>query len=105
MQSGGGSHGQAACERTHGQGGDVRRLAQRRVGRIEHLESPVQPKAVHEVGAHPAADLIGGFEQQHLASGGFQGAGRGEPGQAGTDDQHVSFHESLLAWSDTLARR
>src|SRR5207253_384528 len=63
------------------------RSAQEDLGR--HLEPAVEAEAVELVGADPAADGVGRFEDQERDADLAQSAGARQPGQLGADDQDV----------------
>lgn len=79
--------------------GQVECPARRGIGVVEHLEAPVELEPVDPVGAHPAADLVGGLEHEHVQTGAVQPARAAQPGQARADDDHVmtsSSHGEML---------
>ena len=82
------------------EGIEVDQPAQRRVGRVDDLKAAVAQEAVHEVGAHAAAHLVGGLHDDDRQSGALQGAGAGQTRQPGTHDQRVGVavpHRAVLA--------
>lgn len=60
-----------------------------RVAGVEHLEAAVDDEPVDPLGRQPAAGVLRGLDDVHVAPGRGQPGGRGEPGQPGTDDHDL----------------
>ena len=81
------------------QGGEIEGATGLGVGVVEHLEAPVEEETVDAVGPHPTAHLVGGLEHGHVETRPVQLPRTAEPGQPGTDHDHVmtsSSHEPML---------
>jgi hypothetical protein len=74
-----------------------------RVAGEQDLEAAVEPVAVHDIRADPAADRVGGLEHHHLAAGRPQGQRTGQPGEPGADDDDVSIGHAHAARSSSSA--
>lgn len=72
------------------------------VGGVVELKAPVEPVAVHQVGADPAADLVCRLEKADVETGRVEGAGCDESGQPSTDDHNGaalgSHRDQATAW-------
>jgi hypothetical protein len=74
-----------------------------RVAGEQDLEAAVEPVAVHDIGADPAADGVRGLEHHHLAAGRPQRQRTGQPGEPGADDDDVSIGHAHAARSSSSA--
>ena len=89
-------HGdRAAGERARVQRRDVDQPPQRRVRGQQHLEPPVEPEPVDDVGADAAADVVTRLEHGRPDAGPVQGHRRAQPRQAATHDDDLSGHAEL----------
>lgn len=55
------------------------------------MEAAVEEEAVDEVGADTATDSVGGFEEEEWDVFGAEVGGRGQAGQAGSDDNDAGL--------------
>ena len=65
---------------------DVDLAVQLGVGGEQDLKAAIEQEPVHLVGPDPSADIVGCLEDDDVSTGLAQDRRRGEPGQAGADD-------------------
>jgi hypothetical protein len=82
-------HAHPGAEGLHTQARQVDVLADRRVGRVEHLEATVHQEPVDLVGRDAPSDPRACFEHLHLHPGRFQHRRTHQAGHPGAHDDHL----------------
>ena len=86
----------AGGERAQLQRGQVEDALRLGVGRVEQLEPAVDRDAVDPLAAHATADAVARLEDDDLAPGRDEVAGRGQPGEPGPDHEDVGAGHALI---------
>lgn len=84
-----GEHLDARCEPLQVEPSVVELATGLGIAREQHLEAAIEQVAVDLVGADATADPVAGLEHDHTALRPGEVDRRGEPGQPGSDDDHV----------------
>ncbi len=90
------AHRHSVAEVGQLQGGDVHLALHSGVGGIQHLETPVAAEAVDDVGAHPAAEVVGGLQDPHLGASPGELASALQAGQPGPDHDDFGVHGAIV---------